>query len=223
MTHILLIDDDKRLADLLSQFFQRYALKMDSAERPSKGLQKLAFKHYDLVILDVMLPEMDGFEVCKQIRKNSEIPIIMLTARGEVMDRIVGLELGADDCLPKPFEPRELVARIQSILKRKQHITNNANLKFGKLMIEPQLRQAKVANNALPLSSMEYQLLEFFAKNPDKVLSRDEILNHLKGVDTEIFSRSVDILVSRLRHKLAPLTPIKTVRSSGYVFLGASV
>jgi len=116
MHKILLIDDDDRLAELLSLYFQRYDLELDSALRPSEGFKCLEQNHYDLVILDIMLPEMDGFEVCKLIRKDSSIPIIMLTARGEVMDRVVGLELGADDYLPKPFEPRELVARIQSII-----------------------------------------------------------------------------------------------------------
>ena len=118
MHSILLIDDDERLAELLARYFSSYELKLTSATHPGDGLRLLTDKPFELVILDIMLPEMDGFEVCKRIRKNSEIPIIMLTARGEVMDRIVGLELGADDYLPKPFEPRELVARIHSILKR---------------------------------------------------------------------------------------------------------
>jgi len=221
MPRILLIDDDKRLAQLLGEYFQRYELTLESATHPSTGLKKLAAGGFDLVILDIMLPEMDGFEVCKAIRKQSEIPVIMLTARGEVMDRIVGLELGADDYLPKPFEPRELVARIQSILKRSQQPTKQqASYQFGALVVDTQRREASVNESLLALSSMEYQLLLMFATAPGKVFDRDEILNHLKGIDVDVYSRSVDILVSRLRQKLKPLDVIKTVRGQGYVFVG---
>jgi OmpR family response regulator RpaB len=221
MHTLLLIDDDERLADLLGQFFQRYDLVLDSALRPSDGLAMLEENDYELVILDVMLPEMDGFEVCKTIRKTSDIPVIMLTARGEVMDRVVGLELGADDYLPKPFEPRELVARIQSILKRStRHHGQEQQLRFGELCIDTALRQASLNGRELPLSGMEYQLLELLARHPGQTQSRDDILNALKGIDGDIFTRSVDIAISRLRQKLKPLDVIKTVRGSGYVFVG---
>jgi OmpR family response regulator RpaB len=221
MQTILLIDDDERLAELLQQYFERHNLLLSSAIRPSEGLAKLARNSFDLVILDIMLPEMDGFEVCRTIRKQSDIPILMLTARGEVMDRVVGLELGADDYLPKPFEPRELVARIQNILKRsRQSGRPQELLDFAQLKIDTNLRQVAIRDTAIDLSSMEYQLLELFARTPGKTFTRDEILNHLKGVETDIQSRSVDILVSRLRQKLKPLTLIKTIRGSGYVFVG---
>lgn len=221
MQTILLIDDDERLAELLQQYFERHNLLLSSAIRPSEGLAKLARNSFDLVILDIMLPEMDGFEVCRTIRKQSDIPILMLTARGEVMDRVVGLELGADDYLPKPFEPRELVARIQNILKRsRQSGRPQELLDFAELKIDTNLRQVAIRDTAIDLSSMEYQLLELFARTPGKTFTRDEILNHLKGVETDIQSRSVDILVSRLRQKLKPLTLIKTIRGSGYVFVG---
>jgi two-component system OmpR family response regulator len=221
MHSILCIDDDERLAELLRQFFLRYDLELDSAVRPSEGFSKLKSGNYELVILDVMLPEMDGFEVCKTIRKKSDIPIIMLTARGEVMDRVVGLELGADDYLPKPFEPRELVARVQSILKRTNRNTDqNAPLCFGELVIDTGLKQANIGSRDLHLSAMEYQLLELLAHNVGKTQSRDDILNALRGTDSDLYTRSVDIAVSRLRHKLKPLEVIKTVRGSGYVFVG---
>jgi OmpR family response regulator RpaB len=145
----------------------------------------------------------------------------MLTARGEVMDRIVGLELGADDYLPKPFEPRELVARILSILKRTQSAAQPpAVYTSGRLRVDTHRRQVTLGDEPLELSSMEYSLLELFAREPGKVFHRDEILNHLKGIEADVFSRSVDILVSRLRQKLKPLEPIKTVRGQGYVFVG---
>jgi two-component system OmpR family response regulator len=221
MHTILCIDDDQRLAELLRQFFLRYDLKLDSAVRPSEGFSKLKSGNYDLVILDVMLPEMDGFEVCKTIRKQSDIPIVMLTARGEVMDRVVGLELGADDYLPKPFEPRELVARVQSILKRRHRKAEQpVSLSFGELMIDAGLKQASIGSRDLQLSAMEYHLLELLAHNTGKTQSRDDILNALRGTDSELYTRSVDIAISRLRQKLKPLDVIKTVRGSGYVFVG---
>jgi OmpR family response regulator RpaB len=223
MHRILLIDDDERLGDLLSRSFERHDLELESALRPSAGLKKLKQSAFDLVILDVMLPEMDGFEVCKEIRKESEIPIIMLTARGEVMDRVVGLELGADDYLPKPFEPRELVARIQSILKRTgHHETQNPQIRYGDLVIDTELKEATLRDQTLQLSTMEYKLLELLAKHPGKTFSRDEILNLLKGIEADLYTRSVDILVSRLRQKLKPLECIKTIRGSGYCFIGRS-
>ncbi|MDH5179663.1 MAG: response regulator transcription factor [Gammaproteobacteria bacterium] len=221
MTQILLIDDDTQLADLLSEYLARFDITLSSAGRPSEGLARLGTQEFDLVILDIMLPEMDGFEVCKKIRRASDIPIIMLTARGEVMDRIVGLEIGADDYLPKPFEPRELVARIQTILKRSQTgVRNNRLLHFGELVLDCHARQASVQGQPLELSSMEYQLLECLAREAGRTLHRDDILNRLKGIEADIYTRSVDIAVSRLRQKLKPLDLIKTVRGEGYVFIG---
>lgn len=226
MHRILLIDDDTQLATLLGQYFKQFSFELESATLPSQGIALLDQHHYDLVILDIMLPEMDGFEVCKTIRKDNDIPIIMLTARGEVMDRIVGLELGADDYLPKPFEPRELVARIQGILKRAQ--ANNesgqkleAVLTFETLRIDTGKRQVTMDDEVLSLSSMEYQLLFLFATSPQKTFTRDELLNKLKGIDADIFTRSIDILVSRLRQKLKPLDLIRTIRGLGYVFVGS--
>ena len=226
MQRILLIDDDERLAELLKSFFQRYEIQLDYAGLPSLGMQKLAFSEsgqstYDLVILDIMLPEIDGFEVCKAIRKKSDIPVIMLTARGEVMDRIVGLEIGADDYLPKPFEPRELLARVNTILKRvkSKSADNSPILQFGPLLIDRDLRQVKLEQSELNLSSGEYALLELLASSPSKIFHRDEIMNHLRGTDTEIYSRAIDILVSRLRQKLKPHSVIKTVRGRGYCFV----
>jgi OmpR family response regulator RpaB len=224
MHRILLIDDDTRLADLLGQYFAQFGFELESATRPGQGLALLEKNSYELVILDIMLPEMDGFEVCKTIRKHSEIPIIMLTARGEVMDRIVGLELGADDYLPKPFEPRELVARIQGILKRVQHSNAGAAqpavLSFENLRIDTGRRLVTLAGNEVALSAMEYQLLLLFASSPRKTFTRDELLNRLKGIEADVYTRSIDILVSRLRHKLKPLDLIKTIRGQGYVFIG---
>ncbi|MFW2439622.1 MAG: response regulator transcription factor [Arenicellales bacterium] len=225
MHRILLIDDDTKLADLLGEYFVQFDFELANASLPSQGFTMLEKNIYDLVILDIMLPEMDGFEVCKIIRKNSNIPIIMLTARGEVMDRIVGLELGADDYLPKPFEPRELVARIHGVLKRTQlnaeaEINQGAVLSFETLHIDTGKRQVKLDDEELLLSAMEYQLLLLFASSPHKTFTRDELLNQLKGINADVYTRSIDILVSRLRQKMKPLDLIRTIRGQGYVFIG---
>ena len=221
MNRLLLIDDDERLALLLDKYFTRFDLKLDSVTTPSEGFRQLESNDYAMIILDVMLPEMDGFEVCKTIRKSSKVPIIMLTARGDVMDRVVGLELGADDYLPKPFEPRELVARIQSILKRSYaDMSDELRLRFGEFVIDLETQEAWISGQTLHLSTTEYQLLEHLVRHRGETQSRDQILNALKGTDAELFTRSVDIAVSRLRQKLKPLELIKTIRSRGYLFVG---
>jgi OmpR family response regulator RpaB len=227
MYRILLIDDDSELASLLGKYFTQFGFELDSETLPSQGLALLKKQSYDLVILDVMLPEIDGFEVCKRIRKHSDIPVIMLTARGEVMDRIVGLELGADDYLPKPFEPRELVARIQGILKRSSirradEFVTAERMSFGRLSIDTIKRQVKLDGDNIALSAMEYKLLLLFALSPQKTFTRDELLNLIKGIDADVYTRSIDILVSRLRNKLKPLDLIKTIRGQGYVFIGSA-
>jgi DNA-binding response OmpR family regulator len=225
MTRILLIDDDEKLGELMKAYFRRFDLDLLTATRPSAGLQLLQQQRPDLVVLDVMLPEQDGFEVCREIRKSSAVPIVMLTARGEVTDRIVGLELGADDYLPKPFEPRELVARIQNVLRRTRNrvAQDSRELVFGDLVVNTERRSATMHGEPLDLTTMEYQLLVLFASNPGRTFNRDEILNELRGIDAQLFSRSVDILVSRLRQKLGDTSRspkfIKTVWGTGYAFV----
>ena len=221
MRHLLLIDDDELLAAPLAAYFARFDFALDSATRPSAGLVKLRAKAYDAAILDVMLPEMDGFELCRTIRKESDLPIIMLTARGEVMDRVVGLEIGADDYVPKPFEPRELLARLQTILRRARAPAAPNRLVFEGLTIDVDRREVQRHGEVLELTGTEFELLALLAREPQKVFSRDEILNRLRGQDAELFSRAVDILVSRLRKKLEPLDCIRTLRNAGYTFAGA--
>jgi OmpR family response regulator RpaB len=216
MHRILLIDDDEQLAAPLAAYFARFDLSLDSATRPGAGLAKLAGGHYDAAILDVMLPEMDGFELCRSIRKTSDIPIIMLTARGDVMDRVVGLELGADDYLPKPFEPRELVARLQTVLRRRRSPQGKNRLEFDGLQIDLDTHAVLRQGETIELTGTEYALLVLLAKAPGKVFSRDDILNHLRGHEADLFTRAVDIVVSRLRKKLEPLDCVKTMRNAGY-------
>lgn len=222
MQKILLIDDDPGLAGPLREYFARFNLNLHAEQHPREGLRHLREEGADLVILDVMLPEMDGFEVCRSIRRDNEVPIIMLTARGEVTDRVVGLELGADDYLPKPFEPRELVARIQSVLKRTEtrQVSQEGTWRFPGLQIDREQQRVEVQGTAVPLSHMEYQLIEMLAARPGHPFSRNEILNALRGIEADLYSRAVDVLVSRVRQKLRPTDFIKTVRGAGYSFVG---
>lgn len=221
MSNILLIDDDRKLGEVLSEYFAQHQLQLTHCLHPKKGIDAFENQDFDLIILDVMMPDMDGFEVCRRIRQKSMVPIFMLTARGEVMDRVVGLELGADDYLPKPFEPRELIIRIQNALKRSTLASdqNTQTLRFKRLQIHTHLRQVELDDQMLNLTTAEYQLLTLLAKSPQKNFTRDEILNSLKGIEVELFSRSVDIAVSRLRKKIAPLDYIKTVWGAGYSFV----
>jgi len=227
MLSVLLIDDDEKLGDVLRDYFAGLNIELHHALNPESGLSKLSNNQHDAVILDVMLPGMDGFEVCRAIRKTNDIPIIMLTARGDVTDRIVGLELGADDYLAKPFDPRELVARIKSNVKRQQgNVTSNtksaANLPtlvFDGLEIQQAMHEVRVLGKLVELTNREYTLLVLLATHAGNTLSRDEILSALKGTDLELLSRAVDITISRLRAKLQPLKPIKTIHGAGYVFL----
>lgn len=219
MANILLIDDDVRLADLLGEYFQRFDFFLNHAAHPRDGLTMQAEGNFDLIILDIMLPDMDGFDVLRELRKSSDIPVIMLTARGDVMDRVVGLELGADDYLPKPFEPRELVARMQNILKRSHVPKEKALLSWPTLRIDIERLEVKRNGDLVDLTSKEFQLLSLLAGEPGKNFSRDDILNHLRGIDADIYSRAVDILISRLRSKLKPVDCIKTNWGSGYSFI----
>jgi DNA-binding response OmpR family regulator len=221
---ILVIDDDEKLNSLLKEYLSKFGFKVFSAIHPKEGLKLIEKCAPDLVVLDVMMPDMDGFEVCREIRKNNNLPIIMLTARGELTDKVVGLELGADDYMAKPFEPRELVARIQVILRRINSLVPSEKLKVGKLELFPEKYLAKIDDKQLELSTLEYTLLELLVKSKGKVLSRDQIMDNLHGVDWQVFDRSIDVLVSRLRQKLddGPKSPeyIKTIRGIGYQFIG---
>jgi OmpR family response regulator RpaB len=219
----LLIDDDQALAEPLKAYFSRYDLELDAVTQPSEGLKRIDLTQPDLVILDIMLPEMDGFEVCRTIRKQSNLPILMLTARGEVMDRVVGLELGADDYLAKPFEPRELVARIQNNLKRTRSQTNTEqSIALGGLTVDLVRQDAFIEGRSLNLTTLEYRLLSLLIQHPGQTYSRDEILAAVKGIEADLYTRSVDILVSRLRQKLKPMDCIKTVWGTGYRLVVAS-
>ena len=223
-TRVLLIDDDEALGRLLTEYLGQFGFTVKTAAHPQEGLRLLQAGAPDILVLDVMLPGMDGFAVCRKVRETSRVPIVMLTARGGVMDRIVGLELGADDYLPKPFEPRELVARLQAVLRRGAAPEPSETARVGPLEISWEARTVRLSGRPLELTAAEFELLALFVRNPQRALSRDRILEVTRGLDWEAFDRSVDVLVSRLRQKLGddPRQPtfIKTVRGHGYRFIG---
>lgn len=226
MEKILIIDDDTQLTELLIEFLGSYKYEVIAIHDPKKGLAYLD-KNSDInvIILDIMLPGMDGFQVLRKIRENLSIPVVMLTARGEVTDRIVGLELGADDYLPKPFEPRELLARIQSILRRTHSSAAIVeNVHFIGLSIDKNKQEVLLDGNLISLSTTEYEALLLFIENSSETLDREFLVENLRGISWQSYDRSVDVLVSRLRGKLGE-TPnktrfIKTIHGVGYKFIG---
>ncbi len=229
-THnLLIIDDDDALNRLLEEYLGKFGHRLTSATTAAQGLRALQ-QQPDLLILDIMLPDQDGLSLCRDIRREHDLPIIMLTARGDVTDRIVGLELGADDYLAKPFEPRELVARIDSVLRRaserrdRQRPNDRHVVTCGDLILDPERRTSSLAGRALDLTSTEFDLLHIFMQSRGRVLSRDQLLLKLRGIDADVYDRSIDMLVSRLRQKLGDdsRSPrfIKTVWRTGYQFVG---
>jgi DNA-binding response OmpR family regulator len=228
MTKVLIIDDDRKHSELLQAYFKRFGINLICALEAEDGFRKLNREDPDLLLLDVMLPGKDGFEICREVRKKSNIPIIMLTARGDVIDRVSGLELGADDYIGKPFEPRELVARVQATLRRAESASSpGSTLDFEGLSIDTETRVVRVDGSPVDLTSMEFELLLLLARRHGKKLSRDDILSELRGIDAAILTRSVDIMISRLRNKLGdsvkPPRFIQTIWGRGYSFVGVPV
>ena len=222
---VLIIDDDTRLAAMLSDYLRSAGFSTRSAATGISGLQEIARKAPDAVILDVMLPDHDGFEICRRIRAGSGLPILMLTAKGEETDRIVGLELGADDYLPKPFSPRELAARLKAILRRTQGSSSIAPmdiLRFGRLEIDRGQRCVRLDGGERPMTGYQFALLVNMAENAGRVLSRERLMELTKGEELEAFDRSIDVHISRIRAAIEtdPKHPrrIITLRGSGYIF-----
>ena len=221
--HILMIEDDERLAAMVIEYLAEAGFRVTLKANAEDGLANLARERFDALILDVMLPGIDGFEACRRVRAVSDIPMLMLTARGEPTDRVVGLELGADDYLPKPFIPRELLARIRAILRRHKPARGRDNvLRFGKLEIDKDARLVRVRGRELHLTSYQFALLLVLAEHPGRVLSREQLLDRMKAEPLEAFDRAIDVHVSRIRALIEddPKRPrrIITVRGAGYVF-----
>jgi DNA-binding response OmpR family regulator len=222
---ILIIDDDVNLNALLTEYLQGFGHTLVSETTATAGRKRLRRELPDLLILDVMLPDTDGLTLCREFRAEYDVPIIMLTARGEVADRVMGLELGADDYVPKPFEPRELVARIQSVIRRAKDRDQTEVLLCDGLRLETETRRVELDGNDIELTSMEFELLKGLMESRGRVMSRDRLIERLRGMDADVFDRSIDMLISRLREKLGdgPRQPrfIRTVRMGGYQFVGA--
>ena len=227
MLSVLIVDDDAQIRQLLKDYLAGFGMSVTGVTDGTAMAEALNKNTFDLVILDLMLPGEDGLSICRSLRSKSDIPILMLTARGEAMDRVVGLEVGADDYIVKPFEPRELVARIQSIMRRsragREATKEKKEAVFLGWHLDLILRQlVSPTQVVIPLSNAEFRLLAVLVEHPNRVLSREFLLDEARGRGMELFDRSIDILISRVRQKLNddPRTPtlIKTVRGEGYLF-----
>lgn len=229
MLRILIVDDDLAMCDLLSDYLEQEGYSVESVQRGDLGAAKALEGGFDIVVLDVMLPGLSGFEVLRRIRASSSVPIIMLTARGEDVDRIVGLELGADDYLPKPFNPRELAARMRAVLRRTRAEPDPTSRKKSKLLVVDDVtldlgaRTVRRANEELVITGIEFSLLEVMVRAAGEVVRREDLYKDVLGRRAATFDRSLDVHVSNLRRKLGPLPGgrerIKTVRGIGYQYV----
>ena len=225
-SRLLLIDDDARLSAMVGDYLRNAGFNVESAGSLAGGRERLAASLYDALVLDLMLPDGDGLELCRELRsqpRTRQLPLLMLTARDEPLDRIVGLELGADDYLPKPFEPRELLARVKALLRRAApQPMGDEVLRFGRLEVDLGERVARLDGKACDLTGHQFDLLVVLAQSPGRVLSRDQIMDSLKGHPLEAFDRSIDVHISRIRALIEddPKVPrrVLTVRGAGYVF-----
>ncbi len=223
----LLVEDDARLAALTKEYLEGHGVAVVHVGDGRRGQEEALTGRYDAVLLDLMLPGKDGLEVCREIRARSDVPIVVLTARGEEADRVMGLELGADDYLAKPFSPRELLARIRAVVRRAKGRAGPAKdlVRVGALVVDPAARRVTLRGREVALTGYEFALLEALARRAGRVLSREQLMELARGSAEEAFDRTVDVHVSRLRQKLGddPKRPrlIKTVRGAGYVLAGA--
>jgi len=223
---ILLVEDDSRLAAMVAEYLGEAGLRVTIAPNGEQGLARLAREPFDAVVLDLMLPDIDGLEVCRRLRATSDVSVLMLTARGDSADRIVGLELGADDYLPKPFEPRELLARLRAVLRRRGGGAQRGDvLRFGRLEIDRAARAIRVNGKPAEVTAYQFALLLALAEHAGRVMTRDALMDLMKGEPLEAFDRSIDVHISRIRAAVEedPRKPrrILTVRGAGYVFAKA--
>jgi len=224
---VLVVDDDRKLCRLIRDYLQPMGYDVSAAHSGRDGVERALSEAWDAVILDVMLPGLDGFEALKQIRRASDVPVLMLTARGEEADRIVGLEMGADDYLPKTFSTRELLARLRAVVRRTRPArpidTEEQEIALGPLRIHPGARVAVLSDQPLELTPVEFDLLLCLARAKGRVKTREALLDEIRDRNYEVFDRSVDVHISALRKKLGddPKTPrfIRTVRSAGYMWI----
>jgi len=223
MTKVLIIEDDLEQSNMLAEYLSSANMFVHCSHDGTTGIADLKKSDCDIVVLDIGLPDMDGFEVCRKTRAFSSVPVLMLTARGDEMDRIIGLEIGADDYLAKPFNPRELLARIKAILRRgSQYNPESTSNRFGRLEINEHARAAYMDGQAINLTAYQFDLLVSLSKHAGRVLSRDQIMDAMKGHDMEAFDRSIDVHISRIRSQIEDNAKkpkrILTIRGTGYVF-----
>ena len=222
---ILLIDDDDRLAEMLDSYLTNHGMSVEHRGDAATGVRAAGEGDFDAVVLDVMLPDQDGFEVCRRLRQSHDVPILMLTARGDETDRIVGLELGADDYLPKPFNPRELLARLRAIMRRRNPLVaaDTMVLRFGRLEIDASRREVRLDGKVRNLTGHQFALLLELAKRPGRVQSREQLMQAVRGEPLDTYDRSIDVHISRIRAAIEddPRHPkrIRTMRAAGYVFV----
>jgi len=223
---LLVVDDEIKIRELVKAYLQKEGFQADEAENGHEALERVNAQHYDAIIMDLMMPGMDGLELCREIRKSSDVPIIMLTARGEEIDRILGLELGADDYIVKPFSPRELVARVKAILRRIKKVepASNEHVLFegGGMIINDETRQVTVVGQLVNLTPKEYELLSCLARHPGRVFTREQLLKQVWGYDFYGEARTVDTHITRLREKISRINGdyqyVSTVWGMGYKF-----
>ncbi|WP_456452579.1 response regulator transcription factor [Hydrogenimonas sp.] len=220
MVKVLMIEDDEELAEILTEYLQRFNIEVESVPDPFVGLSELETKRFDLVILDLTLPGMDGLEVCEQIRKQTDVPIIISSARNDITDKIIGLEKGADDYLPKPYDPRELVARIKTILRRIGREKAEDEGKKSDLYLDETTKMIYLHGEPLNLTAAEYGILAYLLEHANEVVSREDLIYNVDAVHEESSLKSIDVIISRIRHKLGdnPKNPrfIRSVRGLGY-------
>jgi DNA-binding response OmpR family regulator len=225
MKRLLMIDDDEKLVSLVRKYLEPQGFEVEAVFDGEAGLAAARDHEPALVILDLMLPGLDGLEVCRRLREHSRVPVLMLTARGDETDRIVGLELGADDYLPKPFNPRELLARIRAILRRSEALAEDLpaatrTIRVGPLAVDPASRTVAVDGSEVILTTTEFDLLHALAASAGRVLSREQLMDRIYGGGWQAYDRSIDVHISRIRHKIGddPRQPrlLKTVRGIGY-------
>lgn len=220
---ILVVDDDQKLAEMVKSYLADNGFSVDIANTGNDGIKLHQQQNFDAIILDLMLPDIDGLEVCRTIRIQNYTPILMLTAKGEPLDRVVGLEIGADDYISKPFEPRELLARLRAILRRGRGENLDNQIRYGRLEIDRDGMEARLEGKRCNLTAYQFNLLNILSKGAGRVLSRDYLMNELQGEDMEAFDRSIDVHISRIRAEIEddPKNPrrVITVRGAGYVFV----
>jgi two-component system response regulator CpxR len=228
MDHLLMIDDDRELCEMLAEYLAKEGFKVDAVYNGEQGLEKALSGKYALVLLDVMLPGMSGFDLLRKLRTTSNVRVLLLTARGEDVDRIVGLEIGADDYLPKPFNPRELLARVRAILRRgaSEKTGEDAEVSVGDIMLDPRSRVVKRGTQPVELTAVEFNLLQVLLREAGTVVDREKLASIALGREFSPFDRSIDMHISKLRRKLGELPGggdrIKTVRSAGYLYVAPS-